>query len=248
MTRSHYINNAWQPASGGGAIPVIDPSTGETFGELARGTQADIDRAVAARARRVVDGAWGRAVGRRAWARPAAHVGRRSPSGTEELARLEARDIGKPLRRRAPTRWRSRATSSSTPARATSCTARPCPTSDGYTVLTLREPHGVTGHIIPWNYPMQIFGRTRRRARWRPATPACVKPAEEACLTVLALRASSRRGGLAGGRAQRRHRATARRRARRWRRIPGIDHLSFTGSPGDRRAGRSRRRRERIVR
>jgi acyl-CoA reductase-like NAD-dependent aldehyde dehydrogenase len=38
-------------------------------------------------------------------------------------------------------------------------------------VLTLREPHGVTGHIIPWNYPMQIFGRSVG-ARWPPATPA----------------------------------------------------------------------------
>jgi len=34
------------------------------------------------------------------------------------------------------------------------------PYMDGYTVYTLREPHGVTGHIIPWNYPMQIIGRS----------------------------------------------------------------------------------------
>ena len=34
------------------------------------------------------------------------------------------------------------------------------PYPEGYTVLTWREPHGVTGHIIPWNYPLQIFGRS----------------------------------------------------------------------------------------
>jgi aldehyde dehydrogenase (NAD+) len=34
------------------------------------------------------------------------------------------------------------------------------PYLDGYTVYTLREPHGVTGHIVPWNYPMQIIGRS----------------------------------------------------------------------------------------
>ncbi|MFP3711860.1 aldehyde dehydrogenase family protein, partial [Paraburkholderia sp. SIMBA_009] len=34
------------------------------------------------------------------------------------------------------------------------------PYQAGYTVLTVREPHGVTGHIVPWNYPMQIFGRS----------------------------------------------------------------------------------------
>ena len=41
----------------------------------------------------------------------------------------------------------------------------------GYAVARLNEPHGVTGHIIPWNYPMQIFravgGRTCRRQRLR---------------------------------------------------------------------------------
>ncbi len=46
------------------------------------------------------------------------------------------------------------------------------PYLDGYTVYTLREPHGVTGHIVPWNYPMQIIGRSSAR-RWRWAMPAC---------------------------------------------------------------------------
>ena len=49
---------------------------------------------------------------------------------------------------------------SSTAARPTSSWARPSPSAPGYTVMTLREPHGVTGHIIPWNYPMQIIGRS----------------------------------------------------------------------------------------
>ena len=42
----------------------------------------------------------------------------------------------------------------------TRCMGRPSPILDGYTVYTLREPHGVTGHIVPWNYPMQIIGRS----------------------------------------------------------------------------------------
>ncbi len=46
------------------------------------------------------------------------------------------------------------------------------PTLDGFTALTLREPWGVTGHIIPWNYPAQMFA-ARSAARSRPATPAC---------------------------------------------------------------------------
>ncbi len=58
------------------------------------------------------------------------------------------------------------------------------PYQAGMTVLTIREPHGVTGHIIPWNYPMQIFGRSVGAAL--AAGNACVvKPAEDACLSLL---------------------------------------------------------------
>ena len=53
-----------------------------------------------------------------------------------------------------------------------------------FTVLTWREPHGVSGHIIPWNYPLQIFGRSVGAAL--AAGNACVvKPAEDACLSLL---------------------------------------------------------------
>ncbi len=76
------------------------------------------------------------------------------------------------------------------------------PYLDGYTVYTLREPHGVTGHIIPWNYPMQIIGRSVGAAL--AMGNACVlKPAEEACLTALAFADAGGGGGAAGGRAER---------------------------------------------
>jgi aldehyde dehydrogenase (NAD+) len=44
----HFINGQWIPAASGETLPVIDPSTGEVFDQLARGNAADIDRAVAA--------------------------------------------------------------------------------------------------------------------------------------------------------------------------------------------------------
>jgi hypothetical protein len=51
-------------------------------------------------------------------------------------------------------------------------------------VLTWREPHGVTGHVIPWNYPMQIFGRSVGGAL--AAGNVCVvKPSEDACLSLI---------------------------------------------------------------
>jgi hypothetical protein len=103
------------------------------------------------------------------------------------------------------------------------------PYQDGYSVLTWREPHGVTGHIVPWNYPMQIFGRSRgRRAR---RGQRLRRQARRGRLPVAAARRrAGGRGGLPAGRAQHRHRLRP-RGGRRAGRHPGIDHISFTGSP-----------------
>src|ERR1035437_7797671 len=55
----HFINGVWQAASSGLTLPVIDPSTGEVFDQLARGNAADIDKAVAS-ARTALSGPWSR--------------------------------------------------------------------------------------------------------------------------------------------------------------------------------------------
>ena len=72
------------------------------------------------------------------------------------------------------------------------------PFIDGYTAFSLREPHGVTAHIVPWNYPMQIIGRSVGAAL--AMGNACVlKPAEEACLTALAFARIACDAGLPAG-------------------------------------------------
>ena len=106
--------------------------------------------------------------------------------------------------------------------------ARRCPYEPGYTVLTIREPHGVTGHIIPWNYPMQIFGRTVGASL--AAGNACVvKPAEDASLSILRLAELAAEIGFPAGALNvvtgYGHEAGAALTAH-----PGIDHISFTGS------------------
>ena len=64
-------------------------------------------------------------------------------------------------------------------------------------MFTLREPHGVTGHIIPWNYPMQIFGRSVGGAL--AAGNVCVvKPAEDACLSLIRVAQLAAEVGLPG--------------------------------------------------
>ena len=102
------------------------------------------------------------------------------------------------------------------------------PYLDGYTVYTLREPHGVTGHIVPWNYPMQIAGRTVGAAL--AMGNACVlKPAEEACLTSLALADLAREAGFPAG-ALNVVPGLGEEAGAALAAHPGVRHLSFTGS------------------
>jgi aldehyde dehydrogenase (NAD+) len=94
--------------------------------------------------------------------------------------------------------------------------------------MTLREPHGVTAHIIPWNYPLQIFGRTVTASL--AAGNACVvKPAEDASLSLLRLAELASENGFPAGAINvvtgYGSEAGALLTAHK-----GIDHISFTGS------------------
>jgi aldehyde dehydrogenase (NAD+) len=227
MRFAHFIDNTAVPAVTGEALAVLDPSTGATFAELARGTAADVDAAVRA-ARAASQGSWGRMAasdrGRllRRWA-DAVEAHR------DELAQIESQDTGKPLKQaRADAAALARYFEFYAGA-ADKLHGQTIPYADGYTVLTLREPHGVTGHIIPWNYPMQIFGRSVGAAL--AAGNACVvKPAEDACLSLLRVASLAASVGfppgvlnIVTGLGAEAGQALADH--------PGVDHLSFTGSP-----------------
>ncbi|WP_118183150.1 aldehyde dehydrogenase family protein [Paraburkholderia phosphatilytica] len=223
----HFIGGEWHAPAGGETIPVLDPSDGQPFAQLARGTPADIDLAVAA-ARRAFNGPWG-AMSAAERGRVLYRLSMLVAARHEELAQLEARDTGKPLRQaRADSAALARYFEFYAGA-ADKLHGETLPYQSGYTVLTLREPHGVTGHIVPWNYPMQIFGRSVGAAL--AAGNACVvKPAEDACLTVLRVAALATEAGLPAGTLNivtgYGHEAGA-----ALARHPGIDHISFTGSP-----------------
>jgi aldehyde dehydrogenase (NAD+) len=103
------------------------------------------------------------------------------------------------------------------------------PYLDGYTVLTWREPHGVTGHVIPWNYPMQIFGRSVGGAL--AAGNVCVvKPSEDACMSLLRVAQLAADVGFPAG-AINIVTGYGHEVGDALARHPGIDHISFTGSP-----------------
>lgn len=223
-----FIGGAWVAPLSVQTLPLVNPSDGTALCDIARGDAADIDRAVQA-ADAALDSEWGRATAAER-GRVLAKIGQLVLEHTDALAELEALDVGKPLKQaRADVLALARYMEFYGGA-ADKVHGATIPYLDGYTVYTLREPHGVTGHIIPWNYPMQIIGRSVGAAL--AMGNACVlKPAEEACLTALAFAEIAHRAGLPAGAlnvvpglgAE----AGAALSAHK-----GVRHMSFTGSVG----------------
>lgn len=153
----------------------IDPATGDHLGDVSRGGADEVDRAVKAAAK-----------AQREWRRSSPEQRSRLLVATaaairthrDELARIESEDTGKPL--------------SQAYADVDVCAryfefyghviesyyGQTIPLSDDMHVYTRREPYGVTGHIVAWNYPLQLIGRA---AATSLATGNCAvaKPADE---------------------------------------------------------------------
>src|ERR1700691_4762146 len=191
-----FIDGRWVEPQTGKRLPIEDPSRGVEIGAIARGEAADIDAAVEA-ASQALGGAWGKLTATER-GRLLLKLAELITERVDELAHIEALDVGKPLKQgRADAVAMARYMEFYAGA-ADKVMGETIPYLDGYTVYTLREPHGVTGHIVPWNYPMQIAGRTVGAAL--AMGNACVlKPAEEACLTSLALADLAREAGFPAG-------------------------------------------------
>ncbi len=223
----HFIANEQQPSSTGRTLPVIDPSDGQPYDEIQRGTGEDLDRAVKA-ARHCYEGTWSK-LSAAERGRLLMRLSQKVADHAEELALLEQRDCGKPTRQ-------ARADAAAL-ARYFEFYAGACdklhgetlPYLDGYSVLTWREPHGVTGHVIPWNYPMQIFGRSVGGSL--AAGNVCVvKPSEDACLSLIRVAQLAAECGFPAG-ALNIVTGYGHEVGDALARHPGIDHISFTGSP-----------------
>jgi aldehyde dehydrogenase (NAD+) len=220
------IGGRWHAAASGATLALENPSDGSALARIARGAAADVDAAVGA-AQAALDGEWGRLTAAER-GRLLAAIGRKVLEHADELARLEALDVGKPLKQgRADAVALARYLEFYGGA-ADKVHGETLPFNNGYTALTIREPHGVTGHIVPWNYPMQIVGRSVGAAL--AMGNACVlKPAEEACLTVLAFARIAQEAGLPAGALNvvpgLGDEAGAALSAHR-----GVQHISFTGS------------------
>jgi aldehyde dehydrogenase (NAD+) len=223
----NFIHNRSVRSASGQTLPVIDPADGQPYDSIERSNAADVDAAVQA-ARRCLEGPWARLT--------AAERGRllmklsaQVAEHADELAAIEQRDCGKPTKQAKADALALVRYFEFYAGAGDKLHGHTIPYLDGYSVLTWHEPHGVTGHVIPWNYPMQIFGRSVGGAL--AAGNVCVvKPSEDACLSLLRVAELAAEVGFPPG-AINIVTGYGHEVGDALARHPGIDHISFTGSP-----------------
>jgi phenylacetaldehyde dehydrogenase len=201
--RQLFINGQWTDAASGQTFDTPNPATGETLARVAEGDAEDINRAVRA-ARAAFEGPWSRMSpserGRIIW-----RIGDLILEHADELAQLESLDNGKPfaVARAADVPlaadlfhymagWATKIEGNSINI------SVPYMPGANFHSYTLREPLGVVGQIIPWNFPLLM-------AAWKLgpalATGNCVvlKPAEQTPLTALRLAGLIAEAGVPDG-------------------------------------------------
>jgi aldehyde dehydrogenase (NAD+) len=223
-----FIGGEWVSSKSGAYLDLLNPSDGTALANIAKGSAEDIDSAVES-AHAALVGDWGRMTATER-GRIITRIGVLVLERADDLAKLEAADVGKPLKQAKADAVALARYMEFYGGCADKIHGQTIPYLDGYTVYTLREPHGVTGHIIPWNYPMQIIGRSIGAAL--AMGNACVlKPAEEACLTALAFADVAKQAGLPAG-ALNIVPGLGEEAGAALARHSGIQHVSFTGSVG----------------
>jgi len=194
VSRKHkmLINGKWVDSASGKTFPTYNPATGEVLAQIAEGDREDIHRAVAAARNAFEKGTWSRMTpserGRTIW-----KLADLIEENLEEFAELESLDNGKPLKIarvadiplvvdlfRYMAGWATKIEGNTIPI------SVPYASGAKFLAYTLREPVGVVGQIIPWNFPLLM-------AAWKlgPAlatgNTVVLKPAEQTPLTALRL-------------------------------------------------------------
>jgi phenylacetaldehyde dehydrogenase len=206
ISRKHkiLINGQWVAAASGKTFPTYNPSTGEVLSNVAEGDREDIDRAVQAARAAFETGPWSKITpserGRMIW-----KLADLLEKNLEEFAQLESLDNGKPLRVargadvplavdlfRYMAGWATKIEGTTIPI------SVPYTPGAKYLAYTVREPVGVVGQIIPWNFPLLM-------AAWKlgPAlTCGCtivLKPAEQTPLSAIRLGELIQEAGIPDG-------------------------------------------------
>jgi aldehyde dehydrogenase (NAD+) len=222
-----FIGGKWVPAASGKTFETVHPATEEVIAEVAEGDAADIDAAVEAARDQFDGGEWSRmdARDRGILINKLADL---IEQEAEELAALETLDNGKPIRDsraadiplvidclRYYAGWADKIQGDTIPVRGE------------YFTYTRREPVGVVGQIIPWNFPALMVAW-----KWGPAlATGCtivMKPAEQTPLTCLRMARLAQKAGIPGGviNVVPGYGPTA---GAALVRHPGVDKIAFTG-------------------
>lgn len=209
-------------------IDVTNPADGSLIAQIGAGGSAQIDAAVSAARSAFDGGAWSKltAVDR---GRLLHKLGEAITAHATELAELESKDTGKPHAQAKADMVSAARYFEYYGAAADKVHGDTIPFMAGFQVQTIYEPYGVTGHIIPWNYPAQMIGRSCAPAL-AMGNAVVLKPAEEACLTPIRIAQLALEVGFPAGAVNvvtgYGHEAGAALTAHK-----GVDFLSFTGSP-----------------
>src|SRR5581483_5341705 len=186
MTRRPlYIDGEFVDAQSGGVIDVIDPATGELLAQTADAGPADVDRAVRAARAAFDHGPWREATAQDR-GRVLFELARIVRARAAELAEIETRNSGKPIVEAEFDVADAATCFEYYGGLATKIHGDVNPVPDDALSLTMKEPVGVCGQIIPWNYPLLM-------AAWKIAPALCagctvvLKPAEATPLTALEL-------------------------------------------------------------
>lgn len=196
--RDAFVDGTFAPAASGERFRSVDPATGAVLAEVASCGPEDVDRAVAAARRAFADGRWaGRSpADRKAVLLRLADLVREH---ADELALLDSLDAGKPIAdtstvdvpgSAAILQWYAEAVDK--------LYGEIAPSGAGDLALVTREPLGVVGAVVPWNFPLET-------AVWKLApalatgNSVVVKPAEESPLSALRLAELAAEAGLPDG-------------------------------------------------
>ncbi len=182
---THYIDGRFVPAHSTCLIDVIDPSTQEVIGQVSDGDQHDVNAAVAAARRAFDSGPWPSVTGQER-GRILFRIAEVIRKHAAELAELETRNNGKPIVEAEFDIADAATCFEYYGGMATKIHGDVVPVPDNALSLALREPIGVCGQIIPWNYLLLM-------AAWKLAPAICagctvvLKPAEQTPLSILEL-------------------------------------------------------------
>jgi betaine-aldehyde dehydrogenase len=182
-TYQNFVNGKWESSASGKTFPIYDPSTEEVMAQVAEADAADVDRAVTAARAAFDSGPWAQTTAQDR-GRVLFKLAEKIRQNSVALAELECRNTGKPIVEAEYDMADVATCFEYYGGLANKVTGHVNPVPANALSFTLREPVGVAGQIIPWNYPLLM-------AAWKlaPAIAAgctCVlKPAEQTPLTAL---------------------------------------------------------------